>query len=324
MRAVLQSEYGMPELFRLGEVPTPVVSPTGVLVKVRAVAINKGDWHLLTGKPYLMRLVGFGLMRPVQPIPGVSLAGTVEAVGAQVSRFRVGDEVIGEVRRGALAEYALVEEAHLGPKPSSWGFDEASTLPVSATTALQGLRDVGKLQAGMAVLINGAAGGVGVYAIQLARALGAEVTGVCGASNQAFVAGLGAHRVINYAQEDFTLGSARYDILFDLVGNHPVSALRKVMKEGGRIVGGSGGGQNEWLGPFPVVLRALLGNLFSAARFEMLMAMPKHADLAEVSRLADAGQLRPVVERRYALTEMAEALRLQGQGHCRGKSVIVL
>lgn len=324
MKAALQSQYGLPDVFQLADVPVPFVSANSVRVRVKAVGINKGDWHLLTGKPYLMRMAGFGLLKPVQPIPGVALSGIVEEVGAGVTHFKVGQAVIGEVRRGALAEYAIVQEAHLGPKPQHFSFEEAATLPVSATTALQGLRDAGALKPGQSVLINGAAGGVGVYAVQVARALGAEVTAVCSTANLDFVQRLGAHHVLDYRNDDFLAHSTRYDVLLDLVGNHPVSALRAVLKPGGVIVGASGGGENAWLGPFPVVLGALWGNLFSSSTFRMLMAMPTQADLTEVARLANAGQLRPVVERHYSLEQLGEALTLQGTGHARGKSVVTL
>lgn len=324
MKAVIQSEYGTPDVFHIEEVPVPELPDTGVLVRVMAVGINKGDWHLLTGKPYLMRMAGFGLFRPVQPIPGVALSGRIEKVGAKVTRFQVGQEVIGEVRRGALAEYAVVDENHLGPKPQGFSFEEAATLPVSATTALQGLRDVGALKSGQSVLINGAAGGVGCYAVQVARALGTQVTAVCSGANVSFVQGLGAHHVVDYQRQDFTTLGTQYDVVFELVGNQPVSAIRRVVKKGGVIVGAAGGGENEWLGPFPVVLKAMIGNLFSENRFAMLMAMPNNADLAEVSRMADAGQLRPMIERKYTMSQVGEALRLQGQGHCRGKSVVLI
>ncbi|MDP2304724.1 MAG: NAD(P)-dependent alcohol dehydrogenase [Pseudomonadota bacterium] len=324
MRAVLQPVYGLPEVLVQGEVPRPVVHDDGVLVQVVASAVTKGDWHLLTGKPYLIRLAGFGFKKPNQPIPGMAVAGRVEAVGRNVTAFHVGDEVLGEINRGGFAEYVCVREAELVHKPATLSFEGAAAIPVSATTALQGLRDAGRLQAGQSVLINGAAGGVGTFAVQIAKALGAVVTGVCSAGNVELVRSIGADHVIDYGQEDFTQGGRRYDVIFDLVGNRPLAACRRVLTARGRLVACAGGVGHDWVGPMLLVLAGLATNLYSPQPFVSLMAKPNNDDLLTVCGLVEAGTVRPVIDRRYGLGEAQEAMRYLGAGHSRGKSVFML
>lgn len=322
MKAISQPAWGGPEVLQLVEVERPPVPDEGVLVRVMAASVHKGDWHMLTGKPYLIRLAGMGFSQPKRPIPGMAIAGRVEAVGRNVTAWKVGDGVFGEIGGGGFAEYVVVTEKELALKPASVSFEDAATLPVSSTTALQGLRDAGKLQPGQSVLINGAAGGIGTFAVQLAKALGAEVTGVCSTGNVALVQSLGADHVIDYKQEDFTLGSPRFDVILDLVGNRSAAACRRVLKEGGRLVAVSGGIEYEWTGPLFPILQGLLGNLFSSKTFVPLGAKPNVQDLTTVVELVAAGKVRPFIDQRFSLAQVADALRLQGQGHARGKSVI--
>jgi NADPH:quinone reductase-like Zn-dependent oxidoreductase len=324
MRAMVQSAYGPPEGLRLQMVERPALGAAGVAVQVVAVSLHKGDWHLLTGTPYLLRLAGFGLMRPKRPIPGMAVAGRVIAVGPAVASLRPGDAVMGELSGGGFAEVVVATEAELARVPAGLSLEDAACLPVSATTALQGLRDAGGLQAGQSVLINGAAGGVGTFAVQLAAQLGAEVTGVCSGRNVELVRSLGAHHVIDYGREDFTGGGPRYDLILDLVGNHRHAALRGVLRPGGRLVAGAGGAEHTWVGPMFDTIGGLLSNIWNKERFVPLIAKPNPADLLAVAELCCAGSVRPVIERRYRLDELPEAMRALGQGHSRGKSVVLL
>jgi NADPH:quinone reductase-like Zn-dependent oxidoreductase len=324
MRAILQPAYGLPDVLLQASVDQPALRPDGVMVQIVAVSLHKGDWHLLTGTPYLIRLAGFGVLKPKHAIPGMAIAGRVRAVGAEVSEFTAGDEVFGEISHGGFAEYVCVSAHELAHKPAGVSFEDAATLPVSATTALQGLRDAGLLQAGQSVLINGAAGGVGTFAVQIAKALGAEVTGVCSAKNTALVRSLGADHVVDYGAEDFTAGGARYDLILDLVGNQPASACRRVLKPGGRLVAVAGGAENRWMGPLVPILKGMAGNLFSRQVFVPLAAMPNREDLAAVAALVQAGKVKPVIEGRYTLDQVPEALAHLGLGHSRGKSVVTL
>lgn len=324
MRAILQPAYGLPDVLRQASVDRPALRPDGVMVKVVAVSLHKGDWHLLTGTPYLIRFAGFGVFKPKHPIPGMAVAGRVEAVGSKVTEFKAGDEVFGEIQSGGFAEYVCVGAQELARKPAGVSFEDAATLPVSATTALQGLRDAGRLQAGQSVLINGAAGGVGTFAVQIAKALGAEVTGVCSAGNVALVRSLGADRVVDYAAEDFTEGAAAYDVILDLVGNRPASACRRALKPHGRLVAVAGGAENGWTGPLVPILKGMVGNLFSQPAFVPLAAVPRREDLAAVAAWVEAGTIKPVIDARYTLDQVPEALGRLGLGHSRGKSVVTL
>lgn len=323
MNAIVQSTYGLPDVLQMAQVPRPTPAPGEVLVRVAAVGLNKGDWHLLTGTPYLVRAV-FGLRAPKRPIPGMAVAGRIEAVGAGVDRLVAGDEVFGEIPGGALAEYVAVKETLLAKKPAGISMEDAATLPIAATTALQGLRDAGAVQAGQSVLVNGAAGGVGSFAVQIARSMGARVTAVCSGRNAEWVRGLGAAHVIDYGQEDFTQGEPRYDAIFDLVGNHGRAACRRVLTAHGRLLASAGGADHPWVGPMLDMLTGMLSNLFSAQKYVPVAAAPNLADLTQVAELVAAGHVRPVIDRRYTLSETADAMRYLGQGHTRGKSVILL
>lgn len=319
MKAILQPVYGLPDVLRLADVDRPPVADDGVLVRIVAAGVTRGD--LLTGKPYPVRAV-FGLAAPARPIPGMAIAGRVEAVGRAVTTFRVGDEVLGEVNRGGYAEYVCATEKDLVAKPAGLSFEDAATLPVSATSALQGLRDAGGLQAGQHVLVNGAAGGVGTWAVQIAKALGAVVTGVCSTDNVELVRSLGADHVIDYRTGDYTRGTARYDLIFDLVGNHPLAASRAVLTERGRVVAAAAGGENDWTGPIGPILTGLVSNVYSAQKFASLMALPNRADLLVVCGLIEAGKARAVIDRRYTLADVPDAMRYLGLGRTRGKSVV--
>lgn len=322
MKAIVYREYGSPDVLRLEDVEKPTPGDDEVLVKVRAAAVNPLDWHFLRGTPYFMRL-GAGLLRPKVTRLGVDFAGTVEAVGGKVTRFRPGDEVFGG-RTGAFAEYVVVrEDRALAPKPARLTFEQAASVPVAAITALQGLRDKGKLRAGQKVLVNGASGGVGTFAVQIARSLGAEVTGVSSTRNLELVRSIGADRVIDYTREDFTRGSDRYDLILDCVGNHPLLDLKGVLEPGGTYVM-VGGPSGRWVDPMPRMLGALVLSRFVSQRMVMFLAELNQKDLITLGDLMQAGKLTPVVDRRYPLAQVPEAIRYLEQGHARGKVVIDL
>lgn len=322
MSAIVQAAYGPPEVLAHLEVDRPTPGSGQVLLRVVATSLHKGDWHLLTGTPYLVRLM-FGLRRPNQPVPGMAVAGRVEAVGPGDSRWKVGDEVFGELPGGGFAEYVVADAVALARKPAGVPFDVVATLPVSATTALQGLRDAGRVQPGQRVLVHGAAGGVGLFAIQLAKAMGAHVTGVCSTRNVDLVREHGADEVVDYTCEDFFAGDARYDVILDLVGNHRPGALRKVLVPCGVLVACAGGSDNRWFGPLGTTIGGLFSNLGSAQKFVPLMAKPSVADLEAVGAFVATGVLRPFIERRYSLAEVPAALRQLGLGHNRGKTVVL-
>jgi NADPH:quinone reductase-like Zn-dependent oxidoreductase len=324
MRALLQSGWGGPEVLTLGEAPVPAITKDGVRIRVVAAAVHKGDWHLLTGTPYLIRVAGYGLLKPTEPVPGMAVAGRVEAVGGKVVDFKAGDEVFGECVRGGFADFAVLPAKHLAIKPPELSFEAAAALVVSATTALQGLRDAGKLEARQSVLINGASGGVGTYAVQIAKAMGATVTAVCSAKNAELVRSLGADHVIDYAKEDFTKGDVRHDVIFDLIGNQPLSACRSVLKEKGRFVACAGGSDHLWSGPLVPMLTGLASNLFSSQPFVPLMAVPTRESLDAVAAMVVAGTVRPVIDRRLPLGDVALAMAELGTGHARGKTIITL
>ncbi len=314
MRAVVQSGYGLPDTLQLRTVDRPAVGDDQVLVRVRASSVNAGDWMMLVGKPYSVRLVT-GLLRPRHPVIGLDIAGEVEAVGRNVTRFRPGDAVYGE-GSGAHAEYVAVAEDRLAAKPSRLSFEQAGAVPVAGITALQGLRDKANVRAGDMVLINGASGGVGSFAVQIAKALGAEVTAVCHGSSVDLVRSIGADHVVDYTREDFTQTSRRYDVVFDLVGSASMSACRGITTPNGVYV--SSVGRLGW------VFRALLRSLVPRSNVRVLAAQPKGSDLAALAELIDAGQVTPVIDRRYTLSEVPQALRYQGEGHARGKSIITV
>lgn len=322
MRAVVQDRYGPADVLELREVERPRQRDDEVLVRVHAAAVDPGVWHLMTGLPYLVRL-GYGLRAPRSRVRGADLAGRVEAVGPGVTGLRPGDEVFG-VCDGSFAEYAVARPRSLAPKPATLTFEEAAAVPTSGLTALQGLRDVGGVRAGHEVLVVGAAGGVGSFAVQIARALGAQVTGVCSGAKAELVRSLGARHVVDYAREDFTRAGRRYDVILDTAGNRPLSALRRALAPRGTlvVVGGEGGGR--WIGGVDRQLRAMLLSPFVRQRLRAFVSTARSEDLAVLKDLIEDGKLAPVIERTYALAEVPTAVRHLEAGRARGKLVVAV
>ena len=321
MNAIVQPAYGSVEVLRFEEVERPVLGDGEVLVRVHAASVCKGDVHLLTGTPYLLRLM-FGLRRPKRHIAGQDVAGTVEAVGAHVTALKPGDEVYGQMPGGAFAEYVCGPADLFAPKPANVTFEQAASVPISGLTALQGLRDVGQLKPGQKVLINGASGGVGTFAVQIAKALGAEVTAVCSTRHVDKVRSLGADRVIDYTREDFARSPERYDVMLDLVGNRSLADCRAVLAPKGIFVSSAGSPGGNWLGPIVWMLKVMLAGMSGSQKMAMLMAMPRRDDLLFLQSLIEAGKVTPVIERRYALRETAAAVSHVAEGHSQGKTVI--
>ena len=322
MQAIVGEEYGGPEVLELRDVDVPALHPDGVLVRVRASSVNPYDWHVMRGLPRLVRL-SEGSSRPKQPIRGVDVAGVVEAVGENVTAFRPGDEVFG-AKAGALAEYVCAGPKNvLAAKPAGLTFEQAAAIPLAGVTALQALRDKGRLEAGQRVLVNGAAGGVGTFAVQIAKALGAEVTGVCSARNVDLVTSIGADRVLDYAEVDFARSDERYDLVLDNVGNRSLSDLRRALTPHGALVVVGGGGGN-WIGPMMLPLRAAMLSPFVGQRLLPLLAKHTQDDLLVLKELAETGKIVPVIDRTYPLAEAAEAIRYLETGHARGKVVVAV
>jgi NADPH:quinone reductase-like Zn-dependent oxidoreductase len=321
MKAVVQSRYGSPDVLRLEEIAKPVVKDDEVLVRVRAAAVNSGDWHLLRGVPYVMRLV-FGLTGPRRKTPGLDIAGQVEAVRGNVKQLRPGDEVFGWCK-GAFAEYACTVESNLLPKPSNLNFEQAAAVGDSAFTALAAVRDQGKVQPGQRVLINGASGGVGTFAVQIAKSFAANVTGVCSTANIDLVRSLGADQVIDYTTEDFTQSAGRYDVMLDLVGNRSLSDCRRVLTPRGTYVLVGVKDMGRWFG-LGRQFKALLLSPFVGQRMRVFVARHTREDLAVLKELVETRKVAPVIDRQYSLSDAPDALRCQGEGHARGKIVIVV
>ncbi len=320
MRAILQAGYGGTEVLQLGSAARPSAGEGELVVEVRAAGLDRGTWHLMTGRPYLMRIMGFGFSRPNNPVPGLDLAGVVVVVGPGVTRFRVGDEVFG-IGQGSFAEYARVREDKLALKPKGLSFEQAAVLGVSGGTALQACDRAG-ITAGESVLIIGASGGVGTYAVQIARALGAEVTAVCSTPKIDMVRSLGAAHVIDYTRDDFTTGTKRYDVILDLGGNTPLARLRRILTDKGRLVfvGGEHGG--DYTAGFGRQLHALAMGPFVAQRFVGLMAREHHAELERLAALVAEDKLRPVLDRVCPLSSVADAMRDLEAGRIAGKVAI--
>jgi NADPH:quinone reductase-like Zn-dependent oxidoreductase len=324
MKAVVQDRFGPPDVLRLTEVDPPEPGPDEVLVRVAAAALNPYDWHILRGDPLVARLMGgMGLRRPAARVAGVDAAGEVTAVGANVSQVRPGDAVLGFCD-GALAEYARAKADRVVPKPARLSFEQAAAVPMAALTALQGLRDTGAVRAGQRVLVNGAAGGVGTYAVQIATALGADVTGVCSTGNVELVRSLGASHVVDYTSEDFTDGRVRYDVILDNVGNRPLSRLRRALTPTGTLLLNGGGSPGHVIGALAPMARAVVTDRFVRQRLRPFLSKPDRADLLAVTELIDEDRLTPVIDRTYPLAETAEGLRHVERGHTRGKVVITI
>lgn len=322
MKAIVQDVYGSADVLRLEEIGKPMPSEGEVLIRVRAAGVDPGVWHLMTGRPYLVRAMGFGLRAPKVRVRGRDVAGTVEGVGAKITRFKPGDEVFGTAE-GSFAEYVCAREDKLATKPANMTFEQAAVTPISGLTALQGIRDVGKVQPGQKVLIIGAAGGVGTFAVQIAKAFGAEVTGVCSTAKMDLVRSIGADHVIDYTREEFTQSGKRYDVILDTAGRRPLSTLRQALAPKGTlvIVGGEGGGRI--LGGFDrQIFRAPLVSLFAGQALRPLASKELVEDLLTLKELIESGKVTPVIDRTFPLSEAPEAIRYLAEGHARGKVVV--
>lgn len=322
MRAVVQRRYGPPGVLESSDVNTPVPGRSEVLVEVRAASVHPGDYFVMTGQPYVVRLV-FGLRRPRQGIPGRDLAGIVAMVGEDVTDLRPGDEVFGWSTAGALGQYVCVPADHLAPVPADVPLAHAATVPTSAMTALQALRDIANVRPGQKVLITGASGGVGSFAVQIAKTLGAEVTGVCRTRNVESVRSLGADHVIDYTRIDFTRDAQRYDVILDNVEAEPLAAVRRVLTPTGILIPNSGRG-GRWFGPLGRIVKARVLSGFTRQRLRPFTSMGKREDLLTLGDLLATGQVTPVIDRTYPLADAADALGYVAAGHTRGKVVITV
>lgn len=322
MRAAVQHRYGPPSVLEVREVGIPSPGRGDVLVRVRAASVHPGDYFVMTGEPYVVRLV-FGLRRPRHGIPGRDLAGAVAAVGEGVTALRPGDEVFGWSTTGTLAEYACVPADHLVSVPANVSVVDAAAVPTSALTALQALRRIADVRPGQKVLVTGASGGVGSFAVQIAKALGAEVTGVCSAGNVELVRSLGADHVVDYTTTDFTCGEKRYDVILDNVEAQPLAAVRRALTSTGVLIPNSGRG-GRWLGPLLRIVRARLLSLFTRQRLRPFTSVEKREDLLALADLIATGQVMPVLDRTYPLDDAAGALRHLASGHTRGKVVVTV
>jgi NADPH:quinone reductase-like Zn-dependent oxidoreductase len=321
MKAIVQTEYGSPDVLSLQEVDKPVVTANGVLVRIRATSVNAGDWHLMRGDPFLTRLMFGGILKPKIQILGMDIAGSVEAVGEDVTQFQVGDEVFGDLAEsgfGAFAEYVCATEAALSLKPKNISFEQAATVPGAALTALQGLRDCGRIKSGQKVLINGASGGVGSFAVQIAKALGAEVTAVCSTHKVEMMKTLGADRIIDYTQTDVTTNGQQYDLVLDAAAYRSVFDYRSILKPDGTYV--LIGGSISRL--FQVLLFGSVISRIMGRKVKCLMARPNRSDLVILKDLIEAGKVVPFIDRTYSLSELPEAIRQLEQRHVRGKVAV--
>ncbi len=323
MKAVLQRCYGPPSVLELANIAKPSPEADQILVKVHAAAVNPLDWHTVRGEPYIMRMSS-GIGTPSDAGAGVDFAGTVEAIGSDVRRFKVGDAVFG-ARGGALAEYVVVRESRsVVHKPENLSFEQAAAIPIAAVTALQALRDKGNLQPGQKVLINGASGGVGTFAVQIAKALGAEVTGVCSTRNIELVRSIGADHVIDYTKQNFTEGEQRYDLVLDNVGNHSLLDVRRVVHPRGAIVIVGGQSDEPFLGPMTQFIEGMMLSPFVSQEIVRFFAQLNQADLEVLAGLARAGKLTSVIDRRYSMDEAAEAIAYLERGRARGKVIVTM
>jgi NADPH:quinone reductase-like Zn-dependent oxidoreductase len=325
MTSIVQDEYGSaPEdVLRLAEIAKPTIGDDEILVRVRAASVDRGTWHVMAGLPYPIRIAGFGVRRPKATNPGRSVAGSVESVGTNVTEFKPGDEVYGTCD-GAFAEYAVTRAGRLAPKPANLSFEQAAAVPISALTALQAVRDQAELQAGQKVLIIGASGGVGTFAVQIAKAYGAEVTGVCSTAKVELVRSLGADHVIDYTREDFLDRERRYDAILDIGGNSRLSRLRRALTPRGRLVIVGGETDGRWLGGTDRQIRALLLSPFVSQKLGTFVSSENSTDLIALREVIEAGKLVPAIDRTYALSETPAAVRHVQDGRARGKVVITV
>jgi NADPH:quinone reductase-like Zn-dependent oxidoreductase len=323
MKAIVRDKYGSSDVLELEDIDKPTIGDDEVLVRVHAAGVDRGVWHLMAGLPYPIRLAGYGLRAPKNLVLGMDLAGVVEAVGKNVSRFQPGDEVFG-IGKGTFAEYARAREDKLAPKPANLTFEQAAVVAISGLTALQGLRDHGRVEPGQEVLVIGASGGVGTYAVQIAKAFGAHLTGVCSTAKVEMVRSIGADHVIDYTREDFAEAEQRYDVILDIGGNSTLSRLRRALTPQGTlvIVGGEGGGR--WFGGTDRQLRALMLSPFVGQKLGTFVSKENHEDLIVLKELIESGKLTPVIDRTYLLAEVPQAIRYLEEGHARGKVVITV
>jgi NADPH:quinone reductase-like Zn-dependent oxidoreductase len=319
MKAAVYTRYGPPDVVQIKDIEKSVPKDDEVLLRVRAASVNPYDWHFMRGTPYAVRIIA-GLSKPKVIRLGADVAGQIEAVGKNVTQFQPGDEVFGWCR-GAFAEYVCASESAFVVKPDNVTFEQAAAVPIAAFTALQGLRDKGKIQPGQKVLINGASGGVGTFAVQIAKSFGANVTGVCSTRNVDMVRSIGADRVIDYTKEDFTRSGQCYDLILDTVGNHSLSALRRVLTSKGICVM-AGGPSGRWEMGLARGIKALVWSRFASQKLVGMLARSNKADLVIMRELMEAGKVTPVIDRRYGLSEIADAIRYLEEGHARGKVVI--
>lgn len=323
MKAIVRDAYGSADVLELRDIDKPVVGDDEVLLRVRAAGVDQGVWHVMAGLPYPIRLAGFGLRAPKNPVLGADVAGVVQAVGKEVSGFRPGDEVFG-IAKGSYAEYARASEDRLAPKPANLTFEQAAVVAISGLTALQGVRDHGKVRPGQKVLIIGASGGVGTYAVQVAKAFGAQVTGVCSTTKVDLVRSLGADHVIDYTREDFADGQQRYDAILDVGGNASLSRLRRALTPKGTLVITGGETDGRWLGGTDRQLRALVLSPFVGQKLGTFVSRENREDMVVLKEFIEAGKVTPVVDRAYALSEVADAIRYMREGRARGKVVITM
>jgi NADPH:quinone reductase-like Zn-dependent oxidoreductase len=323
MRAIVQDRYGAADVLELRDIEKPEVGDDDVLVRVCAAGVDQGVWHLMAGLPYLVRIMGFGFRTPKNPVRGEDLAGRVEAAGRNVTQFEPGDEVFG-AGHGTFAEFALAKESHLVRKPPSLAFEQAAAVPTSALTALQGLRDHGGVQAGQRVVVVGAAGGVGSFAVQIAKALGAQVTGVCSTGKVETVRSLGADHVIDYTREDFTASGGRWDVILDIAGNRPLSRLRRALTPKGTLVLVGGEKGDRWIGGMHRQIGAVTLSPFVSQNLRMFIATVRREDLEFLAELIEGGRLTPLVDRSFPLAQVPDAIRYLREGRVQGKVVITV
>ena len=321
MKAIVRYKYGSPDVVELKDIDKPEITDDEVLVRVHAAGVDRGVWHIMTGLPYPIRLAGYGLRAPKNPVIGLDVAGVVEAVGQNVRRFQPGDEVFG-IGKGSYAEYAAAREDKLAHKPANLTFEQAAVIAISGLPALQGLRDHGQARPGQAVLVIGASGGVGTYAVQIAKAFGTHVTGVCSPTKVDMVRSIGADHIIDYAREDFAEGEQRYDLILDIGGNSSLTRLRHALASRGIlvIVGGEGGGR--WLGGTDRQIRAMMLSPFVGQKLGTFVSKENNLDMIVLRELIESGKVTPVIDRTYPLAEVPEAIRYLEEGHVRGKVVI--
>ena len=323
MKAIARDTYGPADGLELRNIDRPEIAADEILIRVRAAGVDRGIWHVMTGLPYPVRLAGYGVRAPKIPVPGADVAGVVEAVGADVTRFEPGDEVFG-IGKGTFAEYARAPEDKLAPKPANLSFEQAATVGISGTTALQAVRDHARVEAGQSVLIIGASGGVGTYAVQLAKVFGAEVTAVCSAPKVEMVRSLGADHVIDYEQDDFADGGRRYDVILDIGGNASLARLRRALAPEGTLVIAGGETSGRWLGGSDRQVRALVLSRFIGQTLKTFIAKESHQDLLVLKELIEAGKVSPVIDRAYPLAEAPQAIDHLVEGRAHGKVVITV